>query len=138
MSKKRYSRSDSSQKRDAGVISRRSRFLSPLNVYDVSETDLSELTSKNTDLRRYDPTETIRMSDGRPVTYTLSDPKKPSRASKTKAWLAFRWPDLVEVCTRRKERRETLFALHDLRRGGGGSFRRKRTNTWRNVSHVKC
>lgn len=78
------------------------------------------------DLREWRPKlQDLRKLDGTPVEYRLSRyRKKPYRRLGLEAKLAFDEPLKVNVCVKRKRRRETLFKLRRIGKGKGVSKKR--------------
>lgn len=128
--KKRYKRKHTYKpgQREASVFPKRRLLTRPQRYVNyITNTD---------DKRKFDfgKKEALRI-DGRKAEYILSDPPRiKKRYDRTKASIAFKDPNRIFICKRRKARREVLFSLRKIGKGKGSSKIRKMTEH----SKIKC
>lgn len=123
--------------RDSSLISSRDLLISDLFKEDYYKRNrFKESLLLSEDNRRFKPKlMPLTLIDGRGVSYELRDRDEKHRSRRqTKAALAFVDPERVNVCIRRKRRREALFARNRAGRGKKVSERR----IWKEDSYVKC
>lgn len=115
--------------RDVSIISRRDRLISPLFKRKKEKVILTS------DKRRFHPNvyKSSVLIDGSEADIGIRSSDEVINRQ-TRAPLAFFNPEKVEVCVRRKRRRETLFAKKKVGRGKRVQDRRR----WREESRVKC
>ena len=80
------------------------------------------------DKRYHDPTRSDRKYiDGNYVEYEFNRKREISRGTPlNQTRVAFKYPEKVIVCKRRKERRESLFALNRIGKGKGRKFKKRK------------
>lgn len=98
---------------------------------------VSHLVESFEDLRRFDPQHQVRrrITTAGKIAYKKMVPaKRRAQLRELRTRAEYVNPNNVYVCIRRKLRREVLFALDHMRKGGRGGGKRRRTEQ----SNIKC